>query len=220
MPDFGKVVLSTAYLPNIQYVTKFILYKQVYIEQYENFQKQSFRNRCIIYGANGPMSLVIPVKKNHEKKTVTRDIEIDYDTKWQHQHWKSIYSAYKNSPFFDYFEDDFYPFYIRKEKYLLDFNFLILKTILKILEINCSFQKTSKYLKTFEGDDFRVSIHPKKRLSKPDDQFIVKNYCQVFSDKHGFMPNLSIIDLIFNNGLDAYSILKQSISTNLLPRTG
>ncbi|NJK85558.1 MAG: WbqC family protein [Bacteroidales bacterium] len=119
---FESAILSTAYLPNLQYLSKFILFNRIYVEHFENYQKQSFRNRCVIYGANGPLTLVIPVKKNHGEKTMIKDIQIDYELSWQRQHWVSIHSAYKNSPYFDYYMDDLCPFYLKREKYLIDLN--------------------------------------------------------------------------------------------------
>src|SRR4030043_240854 len=103
-----SALLSIAYLPPVQYMTKFLAYERVYIEIHENFQKQSYRNRCVIYGANGPLTLVIPVKKKHSIKNIITDIRIDYNTEWQNIHWKSLVSAYQNTPFFEFYRDEVY----------------------------------------------------------------------------------------------------------------
>ena len=210
MPGFNSAILSTAYLPDTRYLSKWFLYDKILIERFENYQKQSYRNRCVIYAANGPLTLVIPVVKNHGEKTLVKDVLVDYDLRWQHQHWKSIHSAYKNSPFFDFYEDDFYPFYIRKEKYLFDFNISLIDKIMQLLGMTSSVYTTSHYGKNSDFDDYRNSIHPKQRLNKPDRFFTPSEYHQVFADKHGFIANLSTIDLLFNAGPDAVTILKNS----------
>jgi hypothetical protein len=205
-------VLSTAYLGHIQYFTKFILYRKVLIEQYETYLKQSYRNRCYINGANGIIPLVIPVKKVNGNITKTKDILIDYDTRWQRIHWNSIVSAYRSSPFFEFYEDDFREFYTVKEKFLLDLNQKLLMLILDFLEIDCDVRLTKEYVKTYESEvDYREMINPKQRLMKPDNRFNSHEYNQVFTAKHGFVENLSVIDLIFNEGPDAGQVLIKSI---------
>lgn len=207
----STAILSTAYFPNIQYISKFVAFDELVLEQFENYQKQSYRNRCVIYGANGPMTLVVPVKKNSGTKTSIKEVLIDYDLKWQHQHWNSIYSAYKNSPFFDYYEDDFCVFFRGKEKYLFDLNTKINELILCLLRINVNFKLTQTYAENSFNYDYRSSISPKPRLFKSDELFTAYPYPQVFSDKFGFKPNLSIIDLLFNIGPDSIEIIKKSI---------
>ncbi len=204
-------LLSTAYLPNIRYITKLLFSDEVWIEKFENYQKQSYRNRCIIYGANGPLTLVIPVKKDSGKKTQIKDIQIDYSTRWQHQHWKSIHSAYKNSPYFDYYEDEFQPFYIKKELFLFDYNTRLLERIIRLLGIKCKLYVTSEYVNKTSEYDYRNAIHPKRRLDKADPLFSPAGYHQVFSDRSGFVPNAGIIDLMFNAGPESIGILKRSV---------
>jgi hypothetical protein len=205
----NTALLSTAYFPNIQYISKFLLFERIYIEQYDHYQKQSFRNRCVIYAANGPLTLVVPVKKNHGRKMIMKDVQIDYDTNWQHQHWKSIHSAYKNSPFFDYYEDDFLPFFQKQEKYLIDLNLRITDMLLQSLNVNAIWEKTTGYVHDF-SNDFRERIHPKPRLAQPDIFFAPASYHQVFSDKYGFIANLCIADLLFNEGPSAMAVVKKS----------
>ncbi len=204
-----KVILSTAYLAPVQYFTKLFKYDEIFIEKHENFIKQSYRNRCKIYGANGELSLSIPVKKI-SVKTKIKDLLIDYDTNWQKLHWKSIESAYRSSPFFEFYEDDLKPFYEKKYKFLLDLNLEIQNVILEYLDLEINLKFTDKYchILTEEIDDFREQIHPKKEAKDLD--FISVEYTQVFQEKHGFIPNLSIIDLLFNEGPNATELLSQS----------
>jgi len=209
-----KAILSTSYLGPLQYYSKFLLHREVSFEQWENYQKQTYRNRCYIYGANGKQCLVIPVTVNSETKTPIRDVSIDYSKPWQKIHWKSIESAYRLSPCFEFFEDSLYRFYEKgtHKKFLFDWNTGLMEVILDLMEINAVFTLTSGYNKAPAGyADYRASIHPKGRLSKPDPNFISIPYTQVFESKHGFLPDLSIIDLLFNEGGHARDVLEEGV---------
>jgi len=204
--------LSTAYMGPLQYFTKFILYPKVYIEQHETYLKQSYRNRCYIYGTNGKMTLIIPVKKVNRINTKTKDILIDYDTNWRRIHWNSIVSAYRSSPFFEFYEDDLRNLYSDKEKTLLEFNQKILLLLIGFLDIETKINLTDSFQKKYENEmDLRECINPKKRLAGKDSRFVSYKYNQVFIEKHGFIPNLSVIDLLFNEGPNAPEILKKCI---------
>ena len=211
MPDSCTVILSTSYLPPIQYFSKFYLCNRIFIEKHENYQKQSYRNRCVIYAANGPLILVIPIKKKQGTKLKISDIKIDYDLDWQKLHWKSIVSAYKNSPYFDFYEEKFTHFYEKREVFLLDLNNRILKELLENFYISKFPEYSNKYNSEGSFIDYRQSINPKKRLMKLDSTFYPEPYHQVFADKFGFISNLSIIDLLFNKGPESSEILKNSI---------
>lgn len=203
-----KIILSTAYLAPIQYFTKFVKYDKVIIEAHENFIKQTYRNRCKIYGANGELSLSIPVKKSAPKTTI-KELLIDYDTNWRKLHWKSIESAYNSSPYFEYYIDDFLPFYTKKYKYLFDFNTELLKMILENIDISTKIDFTETFFNNeYDMDDFREQIHPKKR--NVDKNFKIIEYTQVFQSKHSFIPNLSIVDLLFNEGPNSSIILGEA----------
>ena len=201
-----KVLLSTAYLAPIQYYTKLINYKKVYIEIHDHFIKQTYRNRCKIYGANGLLQLSIPVKKDSVKVKI-KDLLIDYDTNWQKIHWKSIESAYRSSPFFEFYADDLIPFYTKNYKYLYDFNSSIQAIILDLIEHSTQIEYTQDFIKenALGLDDFRDKIHPKKKLYDPD--FKIEKYNQVFVEKYGFIENLSIVDLLFNEGPNSLNFL-------------
>jgi len=208
----NTVLLSTAYFAPIQYYSKLVQFPNVLIEQYENYSKQSYRNRCNIFGANGELALTVPVVKASSKKILTKDVRISYDTDWQKLHWKGIESAYKSSPFYEFYIDDLVRFFDRKWDFLLDFNMEIQEEMKSLLELESTIKKTEDYIENLEQlVDFREGIHPKASKSIPDPNFVSNKYYQVFSDKQGFIENLSILDLLFNMGPDSQMHLEQSI---------
>ena len=213
------VLFSTAYFPPIQYFTKIIGQKEIYIENYENYSKQSYRNRCEILSANGKLSITIPVIKK-KTKTLTKDILIDYTTNWQKNHLKTIESAYRSSPFYDFFIDEIIIFLEKKFKFLLDYNSQIINTINDFIGISPKIINTKSFIPINQSKfkDYRFCIHPKKNKLhknscqtplKVSDSFlnIEKPYLQVFSEKFDFVPNLSILDLIMNLGQESISYL-------------
>ena len=208
-----KTLLATSFFAPIQYYCKLVQYPEILIEQWENYSKQSYRNRCNIYGANGVLPLSIPVVKATSKKILTKDVKISYDTNWQKLHWKGIEAAYKSSPFYEYYIDDFERFFTNKWEYLLEFNMEIQVEILGLLEIEPNIQFTNDFIEfgNTEYDDFRNDIHPKMAKLSSDSAYNPEKYTQVFGDKHGFQENLSILDLIFNLGPDSLSYLESSI---------
>lgn len=198
--------ISSAYLGPIQQYSKMFHFPKVRIETSENYLKQSYRNRCIIAGANGPLPLSVPIVKPDTLKCLTKDIRISDHGNWRHLHWNAIVSAYNSTPFFEYYEDDFAPFYEKKYEFLFDFNEELRMLVCQLLDI----QPQIQYTTSFEADvenDFRW-ISPKQDIADPS--FLLKPYYQVFQDKHGFLPNLSIIDLLFNTGNEGILILRDS----------
>ena len=198
--------ISTAYLGPVQQYSKMFHFPEVRIETSENYLKQSYRNRCIIAGANGPLPLSVPIVKPDTLKCLTKDIRISEHGNWRHLHGNAIVSAYNSTPFFEYYEDDFAPFYEKKYEFLFDFNEELRMLICQLLDI----QPQIQYTTSFEADvenDFRW-ISPKQDIADPS--FLLKPYYQVFQDKHGFLPNLSIIDLLFNTGNEGILILRDS----------
>lgn len=211
MQETGSILLSTAYFAPIQYYSMLLKNPEVYIEQFENFIKQTYRNRCVIYGANGPISLVIPVIKGRGTKILIKDLRISYEMDWQKNHWRTIFSAYNSSPFFEYFKDDIFPFFEKKHKFLLDFNLYIHETICELLEIENNAVLTKDFEKTPKDTlNLRETISPKNKI-QGNEYFLSKKYTQVFSEKMGFISNLSILDLLFNEGSNSYTILEKSL---------
>jgi hypothetical protein len=201
-----KIILSTAYLPNVQYFSK-LLCGDIVVEQHENYLKQTFRNRCEILTANGIMSLTIPIKHSAAKIKI-REVEIDYTDNWQRLHWRTINTAYRSSPFFVYYADDFLPFYEKKEKFLFDFNCKMLDKLIELAGLKTKITLSHSYLHEYGDIDCRNLIVPK---NKPEDpKFSPVPYYQVFSGKFGFQPNLSILDLLCNEGNNSYSIIENS----------
>jgi hypothetical protein len=191
------VLLSTAYLPNILYLSHVINSDKIVLEKHEHFIKQTYRNRCEIVTSNGKLSLSIPLIKQADKEIIS-DKKISYSENWQKQHWRAITSAYKNSPYFEFFEDEFKPFYENEYEFLFEYNTQLLRTILHILRL----KKQIDFSKQFEFTttntvDFR-SLSEINSAEIPT----LKHYYQVFADKFGFMSNMSCLDALFNIGLD------------------
>jgi hypothetical protein len=203
-PEMHLAHLSTAYLAPVQYYSKLISYDEIRIEIYENYPKQTFRNRCHIASANGVQALTVPVEKPDTPKCPTRDMRISEHGNWQHVHWNALVSAYRTSPFFEYLEEDFRPFYERKYHFLVDFNEMLQEMICSILDISPNISHSAVYAPVAEND-FRNAIDPRHPLPDPD--FSPVPYYQVFRHKHGFLPNLSIVDLLFNMGKEGVMFL-------------
>ncbi|MFZ4398488.1 MAG: WbqC family protein [Bacteroidales bacterium] len=192
-----EILLSTAYLPPIEYFAYLIQYDICKIENKEHYIKQSYRNRCSIITANGLLNLCIPVNKVDGNHTFTKDIRISNVSNWQINHWRAIESAYNKSPFFLYYKDDLLKFYMKRYESLIDFNSDLLKFILKKTGISVVINFTDDFIPLNEHkDDFRYSFSAKAF----DEKGKFPHYYQVFENKHGFIPNLSIIDLLFNEG--------------------
>ena len=198
-----ECLLPISYLGPVAYYSSILQSEEIFIETKEHFIKQSFRNRCIIMGANGMQTLTIPKERKSSDKTLISDISISNKDNWQKLHWQSIVSAYNSSPFFEYYKDDLLPFYNTKHSSLFDFNLKLSKTILELMQVEKKLNFTSKFQKESNRLDFRSS------------KFILKNqeeYQQVFCEKYSFIPNLSILDVLFNLGPETTSYLeRQSI---------
>lgn len=204
------MLFSTAYFPPISYFAKFLCNENIIIDNYEHYVKQTFRNRCKIYTANGPLFLSVPVSKGGLQKICTKDVTIDYSLQWQKIHWRSIESAYNNSPFFLYYRDELEQRIFSNQKFLVDLNNQIIETVCKQLHIGIIIQFSEKYIDTgIEKNDFRNTISPKIKQQKQ-----LPFYQQVFSDKYGFASDLSVIDLLFNLGPDSKEYLKKITNNN------
>jgi hypothetical protein len=204
----SSVLLSPAYLGPVSYFSKISEYPYVYIEQHEHFIKQTYRNRAVILGANGPIPLIVPVEKGRSGKVPMKDLRIAYYQDWQRNHWRTIFSAYNSSPFFEYYCDHFIRFFENKYKFLFDFNVELIREVLDVLNLDVELNLTESYSQNPECcDDFREMISPKNTVQSGVNTLPVREYTQVFSEKFGFIPELSIIDLIFNEGPGASDYL-------------
>ena len=200
--------LTSAYLPPVQYFAKLLHYDKVYVEQWDNYVKQTYRNRCVIAGSNGPVALTVPIEKPDTLKCCMKDIRISDHGKWRHLHWNALESAYNQTPYFDYLKDDFAPFYEKPYTYLMDFNEGLMMLVCKLIDMEPCIERTTTYLATYESGDFRETIHP-KRDWREDKDFTPIPYYQVFQQKLGFLPNLSIVDLLFNMGPESLLVLEK-----------
>jgi len=205
------LILSSAYFGPVQYFSRFINQPAIKIEQYDHYIKQTYRNRCIIGSAAGPLTLSVPVKRKRGKKTLVKDVRVDYDTNWRKIHLLGIISCYNSSPYFEYLRDDIEPFFYKKYNFLIDMNMAITRKMLECTGIDCRAELSSHY-EPYESSsgiaDYREIIHPKINMEE-DECFLPIPYTQVFSNETGFLPNLSILDLIFNTGKEAGNILKR-----------
>ena len=195
-----QLLLSTTYFGPIQWYQKLYRAEYVQIEQWESFQKQTYRNRCIIATTNGPQALTVPIERQFTINCI-KDIRISDHGNWRHLHWNALQSAYGESPFFDYYQDDIRPFFEQRWDYLLDFNEAIREKMCELIDIQPKVDYSKKftvYSLSSCVPDYRMVIRPKN--PEPDPDFTPKRYYQVYEQKHGFLPNLSILDLLFNMG--------------------
>ena len=189
-------LLSTTYFGPVQWYQKLYRSEAVEIERWESFQKQTYRNRCLIATTNGVQALTVPVERHIE---TIKDIRISDHGNWRHLHWNALQSAYGESPFLDYYQDDIRPFFEKRWTYLFDFNEEIRQKMCELIDIQPEVGFTKAYAN--HGDsphDLREGIRPKH--PEPDADFVPKPYYQVYQQKHGFLANLSILDLLFNMG--------------------
>lgn len=191
------MILETAYLPPISWFANLKTGEPILIEACENYRKQTIRNRCTIDSPNGALNLTIPVDKGNFTcgKCQMKDVKISRHSEWQRQHWYALESSYFNSPFFEYLQDDFRPFYEQEWTYLMDFNEALIHKCCELIDIQPTISRTEEY----------AGIDEKKVNN--EDSHCSREYYQVFRQKHGFLKDLSVIDLIFNMGPEAIFIL-------------
>lgn len=210
-----SLLLPTAYLAPVPYYAALYRAGEASIEVHEHYVKQTFRNRCMIAGPDGPFPLSVPVVKPESPGMPVCQVRISDHGNWRHLHWNALTSAYGESPFFEYYEDDIRPFFEKQYTFLLDFNMETTAKMCELLDIEPNIVLSEEYLSadaltqsSANGDvvsDFRDAIRPKRPLE--DLEFSPKPYYQVFSQKHGFLPNLSILDLLFNEGNESVLFL-------------
>lgn len=203
----SMTIFPICYLAPIEFYSALLASEEAVFELHEYFIKQTYRNRCCIYGANGKLNLIVPVKHTGER-TLIKDVKIANETNWKKIHWRSMEAAYRNSAYFEFYEHIFAPVYERRFHFLTDFNFALQEEVLKILGVNMleGKQVTASYQKELpQGKDSRNSFIPGKHNLFAANS---TSYRQVFSGKYGFIPNLSIVDMLFNLGPEAGSYLR------------
>ncbi len=194
-------LLSTAYFPPVQWFTK-LLEGRIFVEACETFHKQTYRNRCLIDSPQGALALTVPVV--HEQTDI-RHLRLSDHGHWRRQHWQALTSSYMNSPFFEFYEDDFRPFFTDEWEFLFDFNAAIVRKVCELIDLDAQMLPTLTYEKE-AANDLRDLISPKHSW-QADAQFHPQPYYQVFAPQHGFLPNLSIADLLFNMGPETLLVL-------------
>jgi len=201
----SKSVFASNYLAPIEYYFHLINSNVITIDVYENFVKQSYRNRCCILSPNGVQNLTVPLVKARKRKLI-KNMKISYDDNWRKMHWKSLEAAYRSSPYFEFYEDDFHPYYHEKKyKYLIDFNWDLEQKIIELLNIDIESTKSVKYIECEPTTtDFRNAFSPKIETNLKFNEYI-----QVFGDRNGFTPNMSIVDILFNEGPNAVNYIKE-----------
>ena len=196
-------LLYPTYLPNIASYIVMAQSGACVFEICDSYQKQTYRNRCYIYGANGKLSLNIPVHYTQKNRQSTKEIQIENSSKWQSTHWKSIESAYKTSPFFEFYEDELKILFENPQEFLLDFNFECIAVINSCIGFEPVITYTEQFCKTNLESDYRFMVNARK-----ESKIETNPYIQVFQEKHGLIMNLSILDLLFNEGPNTLNYLK------------
>ena len=198
------LIIHPNYLPSTSHFLLMVNSKKLVFEINDHYLKQTFRNRIYIYGANGKLLLSIPVIHSQKNRKLLKDVKISYDQDWLSQHWKSLEISYRSSPFFEFFEDKLICLYNKKEKYLVDFNLKSINILFEMLQIDLEYDFTNSYEENYSSiSDYR--INPENFNSN---EIKIDRYTQVFQSKHGFINNLSVLDLIFNEGPNAINFLK------------
>ena len=200
-----NLLIHPTYFPSISHFVAMAQSEKIVFEMQDNFQKQTNRNRTYIYSPNGIQLLNIPVKHSKQIHQKTKDVKIETDFDWQKQHFKSLVAGYRSSPFFEYFEDEIRPVFEKQYTFLVDLNFETMQIISKCLRMKFEYETTTEYFREVDSNtilDFRTLADGKK----DDSEF--ETYTQVFEEKHGFLNNLSVLDLLFNEGRYALDYLK------------
>ena len=213
MMESKDIILGSAYLAPVSYFAALYSCRKAYIERYDHYMKQTYRNRCVIASADGPLALTIPVEKSSEGKCAMKDIRVSEHGNWRHVHRNAFVAAYKQSPFFDYYVDEFNAFFDRKYEFLYDFNMELTQWLCEQIDIQPELVPTTEYMDTGEGIlDLREAIHPKKSAVDMASFYRPVPYYQVFDSRHGFQPDLSIVDLLFNMGPESLLVLRDGVT--------
>ena len=200
----SRILIHPTYFPNVAHFAAMLQADEIIFEWDDNFQKQTYRNRCYVYGANGKLSLNIPVIHTQKERQKYRNVKIQNTEKWQRNHWRSLESAYRTSPYFEFYADDLKFLFETTFENLYDFNLLSFNTICGCLQLDLTTGKSSEYIhEPLDKTDYRHLVNVKRQKPLGYDK-----YTQVFSEKHGFIENLSVLDLLFNEGPNANAYLE------------
>ena len=212
-----KILIESQYAGSILYFAVLRKAEAVWLDQHEHFRKGSYRNRCVILGANGALRLSIPLQSGKDQNKPFEMVKISYAEPWQKIHWESLGAAYRSSPFFEYYEPQLKAFYAKQFSSLSDFNLQLFDQMNVFLKkfIPVQFTKSYEASETFEGLDLRNCIHPKNPISLGNELVDFPSYIQVFNDRFEFVPNLSIFDLLFNLGPKAGDYLDNLLITSV-----
>ena len=212
-----QLLIEMQYLAPVSYYALLQSYGKVIIEREEQFVKSTYRNRCVILTSGGPLRLTIPLDEGRDRHRLYKDIRISYSEDWQRHHWRSIRSAYQNSPYFEHYESDLSPFYTTRYEFIFDYNTLLMNTVSKLLGLQTEITFTQQYEKQPESNinDLRSAIHPNPAKDHSAHLITIHPFYQVFADRNGFNPNVSIVDLLFNEGPAGIDILKNSFLDNI-----
>ncbi len=205
------VLLESLYLPPINYMAQLLRYDTVWIEQHSHYQKASCRNRAYIGTSHGILGLSVPLAKGKNGHQAMRDVRISYNWDWQKLHWQSLHTAYRSSPYFEFYEADFYPHYQRRFDFLLDFNTALLDTMLNLLKHQARFVSTERYVADYNSLQPLLNDQRRQHTKSPNlCVMAMPPYRQVFADRVGFLPQLSVADLLFNLGNGAKTYLYEA----------
>jgi len=199
-----NILIHPTYFPTIATFATIVKADTVVMETQDNYQKQTYRNRCYIYAANGKLQLSIPVIYSQKNRQKYSEVKIANDYKWQDNHWKTLESAYRTSPFFEFYADELKPLFTEKFETILNFNMKCLEVVCECLQLEISLSKT----KIFEKETPKIIDYIGLVNAKKEKPIKLQPYTQVFYSKHGFINNLSILDLLFNEGTNAITYLE------------
>ena len=221
MSQQNTLLIELQYLGSIEYFAQLLHYPHVILEQHEYFERSTLRNRAYIATSNNIFSLAVPLQHGRQQRCSVKEVRISYSYAWQRQQWHSLEAAYRSSPFFEYFEDYFRPFYEKRYTFLWDYNYELLQTILGILKLNLHIEHTTEYHKDYtqinpQIVDYRSKCCRKIPFQPTNTTYTPPIYHQVFNNIYPFAPNLSMVDLLFNTGMGAVQLLKESISAEIV----
>ena len=216
MTTNNNLLIELQHIGSIEYYAQLLHYPKIIIEQHEHFERSTLRNRTYIATSNNVFALAVPLEHGRQQRCSVKNVRISYSYAWQRQQWHSLEAAYRSSPFFEYFEDYFKPFYEKNYTFLWDYNHDLLQTILRIMQLKLNINYTTEYHKDYalidpQTVDYRSKCYAKIPYQNLNIAYTPPIYHQVFTDIYPFTPNLSIADLLFNTGTDAVGLLKKSV---------